>query len=79
MDKEQKILDLSISIKPEIMFGIFGLALVLSLIMGVIYLYHWRKYSVRGRDIVWAEAIYFLGALALLSLIFTTAFLYLYG
>ena len=78
MDIEKKVLDISIGIDPRILFGVFGLALFGSLVMGLVYFYHWRRYSLHGKDILWAEIIYFVGTLILLSLIFTTAFLYIY-
>lgn len=79
MDIEKRVLDISTTLDPGILFGVFGVALFGSLVMGLVYLYHWRKYTLRGRDVVWAELIYFLGTLVLLSLIFTTSFLYIYG
>jgi hypothetical protein len=47
-----------ITLSTDILWGIFALAALLSVIASVVLFYHWRKYSFGNKTIRFAERLY---------------------
>lgn len=61
---------LVVSIPPQVLWGIFGVAFVLTAVISAILIYHWSAYGYRALRTGFMAALYFTGVIILLSGVF---------
>lgn len=57
-------------VKSNVLWSVFGIALIVFVVMSMVFVYHWQYYGVKGNHRVFAKGLYFVGGIFLLVLMF---------
>ncbi|OHA88501.1 MAG: hypothetical protein A2741_00365 [Candidatus Zambryskibacteria bacterium RIFCSPHIGHO2_01_FULL_43_27] len=56
----------------EVLWGFFGVFIIVYVVISAILLFHWRRYGMNNKNIIFAEAIFLVVSLSLFGIAFAT-------